>query len=138
VLAAGSLALRVHAAAPPLRYEVDTQKRIVTDTRTGLVWQLDVDAGSYSFSGAQTHCTGATTDGGGFHSPLIKELLTLVDPTETSPAIDPTAFPGTPATSFWSSSVVAGSSANAWQVNFTTGGTSPTGKSSTLRVRCVR
>jgi hypothetical protein len=44
---------------------------------------------------ALAHCAALSLAGGGFRLPSIAELLTLVDPTRSQPAIDPIAFPGT-------------------------------------------
>lgn len=54
--------------------------------------------------------------------PSIRELMTIVDRTRSSPAIDPVAFPGAPSGGlFWSSSPHASISGNAWYVNFADG-----------------
>lgn len=62
----------------------------------------------------------------------------LVDPTAAGPAIDGTAFPGTSAAAFWSSSPYVGLAGFGWVVDFGDGSSYDTGASYALRVRCVR
>jgi len=67
------------------------------------------------------------------------ELRTIVDFTVTSGAtIDATAFPSTPAEPFWTSSPYAGSSGDAWVVDFYNGYWYGVDVGYVDRVRCVR
>ena len=50
--------------------------------------------------------------------PTARELEGIADMGRTSPAIEPTYFPNTPSSSFWSASPYAGNSISAWTVNF--------------------
>ena len=50
--------------------------------------------------------------------PTRRELMTLVYANGSSPAIDPTYFPNTPSSSFWSASTFAPDPDQAWQVIF--------------------
>jgi hypothetical protein len=84
----------------------------------------------------------------------VKELLSIVEDNGAVPPVDPTAFPGTPSDSFWTSTVAQGPSGNAdvWGVLFQddlravipyqagTAVTFVTGEGTTglPRVRCVR
>lgn len=124
------------SGAPPGRYTINSGT--VKDTRTGLTWQQSVDAGSYTGANAKTYCGGLSLAGTGWRLPTISELLTLVDPTKYSPAIDPTAFPATPTDWFWSSSPYVGSSGTAWLVYFYGYSSYTDTNSSTYHVRCVR
>ena len=49
------------------------------------------------------------------------QLLSIVDLSRHSPAIDTTAFPGFPSAWFWTSDLCAWSSASAWDVGFSYG-----------------
>ena len=121
------------ANAPAGRYVVTaggTGHGTVQDTKTGLIWQQTVTSTSaaYNWAGAKTYCAStavSTSLGGtGWRLPTLKELQTIVDYTQaTAPIIDSTAFPSTPASGFWSSSPLAGSSSNAWFVHFSNGNT---------------
>lgn len=84
----------------------------VTDMITGLVWQREGSGArpgcsgtsqlTCSWSEAQTYCAGLTLSGlSDWRLPALKELSTIVEP--NLPSIDPTAFPGTPETTFWTS-----------------------------------
>ena len=54
------------------------------------------------------------------------------------PAIDSTAFPGTPSNWYWSSSPYVGNSGSAWGVNFNGGHVDGSTRGSSNRVRLVR
>lgn len=110
----------------------------VLDTRTTLVWQQAVDAGSYTWTDAQAYCATLDHVGAPWRLPSMKELLTIADFARADPAIDPTTFPDTPSDYFWSSSPVAGSSTAAWGVNFNKGSAGAGPLDFTGRVRCVQ
>ena len=67
----------------------------VTDNWTGLTWEQGF-APSLAVADGVTRCASF-----GMRMPTQKELLTLVDPTRLSPAIDPSAFVGTPANTWF-------------------------------------
>jgi len=123
----------LRADAPAGRYEImgDTVK----DVQTGLNWQRAVDPRSYSWEAAKTYCQ---SRGAGWRLPVLKELLTLVDPKRKDPAIDVNAFPAAPSTYFWSASPSVPSTASAWIVSFSFGNSNQSDVSDTHRVRCVR
>ncbi len=124
------------ADAPVGRYTI--ANGIVTDTKTLLTWQQTISASSYTWSNAQSYCTGLNLNGTGWRVPSMNELQTIVDETKTNPPIDPTAFPSTPVASFWTSSPLAGSGSFAWLVNFNNGDTVYSGVANAFRIRCVR
>ncbi len=70
--------------------------------------------------------------------PMLQELETLVDMGAAGPRIDPAHFPGTAAASYWARTPFAGSTAQAWALDFATGTPSPAPRSGALRVRLVR
>ncbi len=87
-----------------------------------------------TWASAKTYCSGAS-----YRLPTLKELLSLVDHAVTSGAtINQTAFPGTPAETFWTSSQSATSSTTAWTVGFGNGSTNYLDLGQSLWVRCVR
>lgn len=123
------------AAAPAGRYTVNVGT--VLDNKTKLTWQQPPASSTMTWSSAQTYCAGvgSTLGGTGWRLPTKKELLTLVDFAQsTSPFIDPSAFPNTPNSPFWSSTP-AGSAA--WIVAFYGELTTSSVASNTLEVRCV-
>lgn len=135
VIALGT-ALPALAGAPIGRYVVDTTT--VQDTRTGLVWQRHLDPAAYSWVSALTYCRSLAVAGGGWRLPNVKELQTLVDQGGTAPALDATAFPGTPSVLFWSATPLASDGSRSWGVHFLAGEATHRTASDAARVRCVR
>jgi hypothetical protein len=125
-----------HADAPPGRYMI--ANGTVVDTKTSLTWQQTIPTDLYSWTAANMYCAGLDLDGIGWRLPSVKELQTIIDDTNTNPAIDPTAFPNTPNVTFWTSSRLAGSPSNAWDVFFDYGNTGYADVAIPIRVRCVR
>ena len=131
------------ASAPTGRYVVTsggTGNGTVYDTKTKLTWQQTVPSTAYTWANAKTYCAGvgASLGGTGWRLPTLKELQTIVDYSQSNPSIDSTAFPSTPGNVFWSSSPLAGSSSNAWSVDFGYGYTGNVVVSNPRYVRCVR
>jgi len=151
-------AARLYAAARFLRTEPVTGQPVVTDAKVGLMWQ-GCAAGqsgtacatgtadtSYPWQAALAYCEGLTW--GGFSDwrlPNLTELISIVAMQQASPAIDPVAFPATPAVPsgcYWTSSPF-GSGRN-WCIDFQHGTTETIGDSggpvgpAALYVRCVR
>ena len=54
----------------------------------------------------------------GWRLPTVGELHTLVDETQSNPAIDPGAFPDTPPEWFWTASQANSRITHAWLVHF--------------------
>jgi hypothetical protein len=131
-----ALTTPAHANAPAGQYT--TANGTVYDNRTKLTWQQTVPSTTYTWAGAKTCCAGLNLGGTGWRLPTVKELQTIVDDSQSSPSIDTTAFLSTSASWFWSSSPMAGSSTNAWGVNFNYGDTGDFAVSNMFNVRCVR
>ena len=123
---------------------------MVADNITGLVWQgcaaklsgSACGSGSatmYTWQNALKYCEGLSwgnqTD---WRLPNVGELDSIVDNRRTTPPIDTTAFPATPANYYWSSSSNAGDTTLAWAVAFSYGSVDAGGKTYTSGVRCVR
>jgi hypothetical protein len=136
-----------------------TGKGTVKDTRTGLEWQqyvpstygpacsdhyqttpkVGVSSDACTWSDAKRYCAGLSLDGAGWRLPTRMELESILDNSVESPAIAATAFPGTPADDFWSSSPSYYSpSSIGWKVMFGFGDTLLEIDVMPLRVRCVR
>ena len=127
------------AKASAGRYVVSGDAEVVTDTHTKLEWQRKVLAGKKTWADAKSYCDGLTLSGkSDWRLPWVRELSSIVDKKELSPSIDKDAFPGTPATWFWSASLRAGSSSDAWYVHFSSGYVINNGISFPGEVRCVR
>jgi len=128
------------ADAPPGRYTIAAGE--VTDTQTGLIWQQGMSSTTgVTWADAPTYCSTLNWNGHTWRLPSLRELQTLVDESTTqAPAIDLTAFPGTPSTYFWTSTAFSASASYAWIVDFTSGFTFGYGIDVTgeYPVRCVR
>jgi hypothetical protein len=134
-----------NGGAPPGRY-TDNSDGTVSDALTGLTWQQAVADHLTGCAGnnpctqaaAVAYCSalslGGNTD---WRLPAVSELLTLVAPT-LYPAIDPTVFPNTSWTKFWSASAYAGTAGFGWYVNFSNGYSYGDSAGSAHAVRCVR
>jgi hypothetical protein len=126
---------------PPLEPHYAVAADTVKDLGTGLTWQRAVGPES-SYASAVTYCQGLALDGGGWRLPRLRELRSLVNEAAQTPAIDATAFPGTPPRAgLWSSNAVgsdlaASSQGGRWSVSFTKGVSAPF--VSAAYVRCVR
>ena len=111
------------ACAAGARFKMDAVAGTVTDASTGLVWQ-QMTAPAMTWSAAKASCNAAGT---GFRLPSLKELQSIVDYGMAypgpGPAIDATAFPGTPVGAYWTSSAFSGSDSVAWMVRFSYGDT---------------
>jgi hypothetical protein len=109
----------------------------VLDTLTGLEWQRtwSESPGPGYWQPAADYCEDLVWAGrGDWRLPTLQELAGLVHQGRSAPAIDPAAFPGTPPTTFWTSS-----RASSWEyytVDFQHGVTLITGRAEA--VRCVR
>jgi formylglycine-generating enzyme required for sulfatase activity len=129
----------------------DNSNGTVTDNATGLVWQkcfkgrnndstCSDDAGvtdTATWADAGTYCSGLSLASGTWRLPSRQELETLPDYSKSSPAIDTTAFPGTVADNYWSSTTFAFGTDDAFRVNFNNGYVDKDVKTASIRVRCV-
>jgi hypothetical protein len=108
---------------------------LVRDTLTRLVWQQQASSTTMIYADAQTYCSSS-----GLRVPTIKELFSIVDRRLTStPAIDGVAFPNTPSTDFWTSTIYQPSPTDSvWVVGFNNGDPGTQLKRTSHNVRCVR
>lgn len=144
----GAIFLRAHADAPAGQYTISSDGLTVLDNRTGLRWERNITASSTKFTwiDAMTHCFFLNLSGlSGWRVPNFKELATLVDERHLAPAIDPTAFPGTPGINpgegvFWSSTpfVKQTQRNDSLVVDFFDGNSNLVTTSTPAFVRCVR
>ncbi|HLK92438.1 MAG TPA: DUF1566 domain-containing protein [Polyangia bacterium] len=117
----------------------------VTDNVTKLVWQKSVTSSqAFNWCDAINYCATLTLAGRTWHLPTRIELLSLVDFTRANPALNTTAFPGTPGGKYtwtsspWVVSQIATKPQDSWIVNFSEGLTSNAGARTALEyARCV-
>jgi hypothetical protein len=105
---------------------VDFNNAAVLDKETGLVWEQSPDAGTFIWFRAQVHCYELEVGGRkGWRLPTIEQLASLVDSTQSNPAL-PSGHPfaNVQSTAYWSATTLAGQNAGAWFVDFHLGNVS--------------
>ncbi|MBO4700000.1 DUF1566 domain-containing protein [bacterium] len=112
---------------------------IVTDTKTGLVWQKTYETGK-NWQAALDYCENLTYAGySDWRLPNKNELASLVNYEKSYPASDFPDMPSEPSEYFWSSSTRVYSTGDAWGVSFYYGVVYGYDKPSNVGyVRCVR
>ncbi|RYX90561.1 MAG: DUF1566 domain-containing protein [Comamonadaceae bacterium] len=140
-----------NAAVAQDRFKPSADGLEVTDSKTGLIWRRCPEG--MAFKGktcigqavfvSQVEATGrakaASAGNVRWRLPQLKELATIAAPREASEgvaAIDPVAFPATPAGRFWTSST-SGHGYFSF-VGFTDGGAGENARTSPGAVRLVR
>jgi hypothetical protein len=111
----------------------------ILDKETGLVWWY-APWSPTNWQGAHNVCFGSSFAGRkGWRIPTVWELTSLIDPTQSNPALpNPNPFySGLDTQWLWTSNDVQGSS-NAWRVRLSDGGSGFDDKSNTNPVLCVR
>lgn len=95
----------------------------VRDSETGLVWEKSPSTGSFDWADAQHHCYTAAVGGRkGWRLPTVEQLASLVDPTQSLPALPSgNPFVNIQTGGYWSATTVAGNTAFAWDVDFSHG-----------------
>ncbi len=112
----------------------------VLDKETGLVWERSPDTTQRPWIDAIYYAYGKNVGGrGGWRVPTVEELRTLVDPTQSNPAL-PSGHPFSNVQSerYWASTTNVFSTTSAALVHFYTGQAGRFGKTSTSYVWCVR
>jgi hypothetical protein len=117
----------VHGAASSAQFQANVDDT-VTDLSTGLIWKKCLEG----YSGVDCTTAASTTTftwsealglaDSEWRLPNIKELQSIVEYQNSSPAINETIFPGTPSLStVWSNSPMAELADNAWYIGFDSG-----------------
>jgi len=113
----------------------------VLDKETGLVWEQAVDSSAMSWASAQQYCASRVVGGRlGWHVPTVEQLASLMTPTATVAPYLPTGnpFTGVQSSYYWTATTLAGSTTNAWGVNFYTNSVAYGNKSDGFNAWCVR
>lgn len=147
-LAAVALLLAA-TSAQSQTYTYSTAGDEVTDSKTGLIWRRCSEGQTWSGN----TCTGtaatytheqalaqakAQAGTAGWRLPNVKELTSIANKAFVNPAIDSTAFPGTPSYYYWSSTPNAGDSSLARLVDFGYGRVYSLSRHNSNHVRLVR
>lgn len=101
-----------------MRYQKESETEIL-DSKTGLVWRLDHEPGSYTFEEAKSLASRVAKDSGQlWRIPTVDELKSLAECRRRDLAL---SFPSAPNQAFWSSSQYFGFTEDAWHVIFSDG-----------------
>ena len=122
------------------RFKLVLEGAAAFDWETWLVWEQSPNTAVRDWSSAISHCYTREVGGRkGWRLPTIEELASLVDTSQSDPAL-PAGHPFTDVQSdgYWSSSTHASDPSYAWGVHFGNGLVSNAGKSSDYYVWCVR
>ena len=123
------------------RFELVMSNEAVLDRETGLVWQREASDTTYDWYDAKYYCYNTNIGGrGGWRLPSVEELRTLIDPTESYPALpEGHLFTNTNLQfTYWSSTTYTSNTLYAWRVYFGNGNVFGTKKSYNYYVRAVR
>ncbi len=143
----------VTATTPTSDFVLDDVNGTAYHKKTGLTWKRCAEGQAWNGStctgssitytwsqalqcGATTNCTFAGQTG--WRLPNLKELHSIVEQRNYSPAINGAVFPAPPNTYFWSASPYAPGAGNAWDVNFVNGNGSAGNEGDGDAVRLVR
>jgi hypothetical protein len=125
ILVTGSFDSRSGASIDNADGYTDNGDGTVTDTSTGLMWQQTASSNKMTWEDALAYCEALNLGGHiDWRLPTVKELISLIDYSRYNPAINTNYFPDTVASFFWSSTINANSTNNAWCINFYNGSTS--------------
>ncbi|MCR4321310.1 MAG: DUF1566 domain-containing protein [Candidatus Brocadiaceae bacterium] len=105
------------------RFQLVLGNAAVLDKETGLVWEKSPDTTTRTWTNAVYYAYNKNVGGrGGWRLPTVEELRSLIDPTQSSPAL-PSGHPFTNVQSngYWSATTNASSYLNAWHVLFSDG-----------------
>lgn len=124
------------------RFELVLNDEAVLDKETGLVWALDADVANatMTWENAVDYPRNVVIGGRkGWRLPTLSELSSLLDPSQTAPAL-PAGHPFVDIGMgwYWTSSRPATSPTAAWAVIVNTGGVTSAGTASSLYVWPVR
>lgn len=118
----------------------DSAKEIVTNTKTGLIWQDDASVKSVTkdWSDAKRYCKNLNFAGySDWFLPTISQLESLVDTKRYNPSIKK-EFKNIISSFYWSSSSDVSISNGAWGVGFKGGNSYYGSKTDSNYVRCAR
>jgi hypothetical protein len=118
---------------------IDFIGHVARDTSTKLEWERSPDGAPRNWRDAIKYCRELKLDGGGWHLPSLKELLTIVDSTRHEPALNMRVLPSLHNMAVWSSTEYLDMRDSAYFVEFAKGSTGISNSLDELRyARCAR
>jgi hypothetical protein len=122
------------------RFVLVENDQAVCDNTTGYVWERSLDTTTRDFEAAIGHCSQRVVNGQtGYRLPTVKQLISLLDYSQSSPAL-PSGHPfkNVQQGFFWSATTNVAAPPFAWVVRFSFGFVGSFIKSNTGFVWCVR
>ncbi len=123
------------------RFELVLDGAAVLDKETGLVWELSPDTTVLEWNRALSNCIQKDVGGRkGWHLPTVEQLASLVDSTQSDPAL-PSGNPfstNVQSSWYWSATTSETLTDRAWVVRFYYGGLGTLIKTEDNHVWCVR
>ncbi len=125
---------------PNLAGYTDMGDGTIRDNVTCLLWQKAAPQAGFNWNDAVSFCqTSPSLPGTGWRLPSRIELMSIIDYSKKSPAINVRVFPSTAANPpHWTASIVSSALTNAWTVSFFEGALDNADKSTMYLARCVR
>jgi len=121
-----------------LSAEFTKVSNVVTDSKTGLVWQDDAVGSQMSWQSALDYCETLSLDNyENWRLPNVNELKSIVEKSKNNPAIVDD-FMNTSSSVYWSSTPVLDTEYFAWGMYFKDGYYDWYRKDANYYVRCVR
>jgi len=133
------LVLFLSAIVSNAQFLGDTTNEIVFDTYTNLTWEdgNNTTINTYNWIDAVDYCKNLDfANSTNWRVPNINELETIIDDKRANPAVQ-FPFINTANNIYWSSTTYESSTDSAWSIDFSTGGSTYSNKTSTRYVRCV-
>jgi hypothetical protein len=111
----------------------------ISDNSTGLMWQKTASPSKYTWDNAKIYCENLTLGRkSDWRMPTRNELQSIADYSMYNPAADIMFFSDMSASNYWSSTVYAGDTTDAWLMSFKNGAVGYYAKSGAGYVRAVR
>jgi len=123
----------------PKNFEIrgSESETTVYDNNLELEWQQTISEDDYTWANAVSHCEDLEYAGyDDWRLPSPKELLSIVDNSRHTPAVDTDYFSGSD--NLWTSKQYAGNTTQSWYVNFKYGYSQYASADTPYKVRCVR
>lgn len=118
---------------------LDNGDGTISDDANGLMWQGSTARPGKNHSQAQDTCENLTlADYTDWRLPSLKELLSLADFGQSTPAINLALFPGAASGPYWATDADALAAGSFWTVNFQSGSFLPQARAGANFIRCVR
>ncbi len=125
-------------AINPLSFTLNGDGTVIDDN-TKLIWQREDDSITRTWLEADNYCAGLNLGGyPDWRLPTKRELAGIVNYGQKYPAIDPSAFPNTKSTYYWTSTRMTCSDGEPLSVDFASGYYNLLLQSTRAYTRCVR